>query len=524
MINYILNIPNDIFQQHLIQYLDIPEIQNLDHSLQINKLHAKFVDKLLNIILVSSNLSNISTYFMIWLKKRKIKLKHIKFDVHIKNDNQYVLDIMQLCNSTISTVCDTNRNKLIMSELNIHNKIYKELETSIMNYTLIKNKLFIKQIYSINLSGTKINDEFIIYLSKNCKQLLLLDISYCIEIKNNASIIELLKNSCHLISLITKNCVINDECVLTLTNHCKSLEMLDITNCIDITDISIHSIIKNTIKLKSLNIHGCVNISTDSIIKLLQNNNDLIIVDTKYCKNMTNECIIALANHCNQLTYLDISGCLNISELSIVYLVNYCIDLKVLNLTNIHNLTDNIVIQITKGCKTLQSLVLYSSSGYLDITNDSITNGIGMYCNSLKELDLTNCRSINNEGIINLSLTCKYLEILILKGCIHISDYSIKELSKNCLYLQLLNLRCCNNITDISIYELANNSKYLQSLSLRPKNSTLITDESILYLIKHCKQLIELEISNCKITYDVINYIELNCIHIKTLIVCNNNL
>lgn len=92
------------------------------------------------------------------------------------------------------------------------------------------------------------------------------------------------------------------------------------------------------------------------------------------------------------------------------------------------------------------------------------------------ECDLSECRGITDEGVINLTDRCKNLRSLRLDHCHSLTDNSLKEIATYALQLTDLSLVGCQQLSDqalLNLVELRSNLKFLNVSGCRFSDSTL---------------------------------------------------
>ena len=180
-------------------------------------------------------------------------------------------------------------------------------------YTLTDNGLEnCKDLRRLSLfRSVKISDEGIMSISTKCKQLEELDLTLCIEIsvkgikalaENCGKMKHLVLKGLHLgddaVELIANgfaqlelldltNCYqITDQCLGVLFLQCKFLRVLNIEECFKISDVGIETISTDGSLLNELSLAGCQNI-TSKTLKHLQNLMMLAVLDLRFCTNLT---------------------------------------------------------------------------------------------------------------------------------------------------------------------------------------------------------------------------------------------
>jgi len=137
-------------------------------------------------------------------------------------------------------------------------------------------------------------------------------------------------------------------------------------------------------------------------------------------------------------------------------------------------------------------------------------------CPNLTTLSLAWCRHLEDEDLQAITLCCpnqetnqswkmSQLRHLDLSNCPGVTDAGLAIIGQNCPNLQGLNLNGCSHITDngtqVLTYNIGGspNFKQLQTLSL---SGTKITDQSIGYIIRFCRDVQSLNLSHCESVTD----------------------
>jgi F-box and leucine-rich repeat protein GRR1 len=77
-------------------------------------------------------------------------------------------------------------------------------------------------------------------------------------------------------------------------------------------------------RVERLTLTNCKNLTDSGLISLVENSNALLALDISNDKNITEQSINAIAQHCKRLQGLNISGCENISNESMITLARSC--------------------------------------------------------------------------------------------------------------------------------------------------------------------------------------------------------
>lgn len=259
---------------------------------------------------------------------------------------------------------------------------------------------------------------------------------------------------------------------MTTTEHIYD----ELVNLIDIVQCDIFDNVKKYLTLKDFFNLRCVNsffkeYIDSELTKLrklsIPNSHSSVInafpVLIENCRNLSeinfnmnewiNDEILKLILENNQSTLIDLNlnGCNNIKEAS-------CIQPVIIS------------------CKKLGKLSLQKCSW---LTIGSI-EALSFHHDSLKDLDLAGCDSLNERCIAVLTRKFRNIEVFNLANIGWINDNTLKLISLNLKKLRMINLFNCKQISDEGIKFLSTNCSKLESISVRgcPK----LTDSSITLL------------------------------------------
>eukprot|EP01121_Diplochlamys_sp_Union-15-3_P007128 TRINITY_DN1789_c0_g1_i1.p1 TRINITY_DN1789_c0_g1~~TRINITY_DN1789_c0_g1_i1.p1 ORF type:complete len:488 (+),score=20.17 TRINITY_DN1789_c0_g1_i1:179-1642(+) len=132
---------------------------------------------------------------------------------------------------------------------------------------------------------------------------------------------------------------------------------------------------------------------------------------------------------------------------------------------------------------------------------------------SLTDLDLSRCNQVDLREVAKL---CFNIQHLTLTSCRLVNDNIVNLLTKTCTNIRSLNLSYNKKLTDFGILKICQNSLLLQELNM---SWSSISDRGLLYIAKHCSNLIRLNISSCKsITGEgVARCLEKSCFNLQSL-------
>ena len=199
--------------------------------------------------------------------------------------------------------------------------------------------------------------------------------------------------------------------------------------------------------------------------------------------------LVSLTMNCNALT-----------DRGLKVIASNCLDLKELFLNNCLHLTSDGFKDVAAGCTELQTLQLRYAKRFKNEDVHTLAeqfNSVDRMINKtrLKNLSLSMCRSISDEGVLSIGYHLRYLISLDLCGMWEVSDVGIQSVVENCRNLQTLDISGCWELTDKGIKFVAENCSKLERLNV--SGCGCISDIGIILVATDCKQLKQLGLSAC---------------------------
>lgn len=213
------------------------------------------------------------------------------------------------------------------------------------------------------------------------------------------------------------------------------------------------------------------------------------------------------------LIHLNLRGCLKVTEPTFVS-ISECRNLQDLNLSECKGLNDEHMKVVAKGCKILL---------YLNISRTAITDAslrtISKYCANLQFLSMASCRKYTDKGLQYLSSgkNSKKLEYLDLSGCLQVTPEGFQNLATGCTNMHSLILNDFATLNDDCLKPITAKCYKLQNISIL--GSPLLTDESFRRLAQRGK-LKKLRIEgNHRISDQSLKVIGKNCSQLEHIYV-----
>ncbi|KAG7387698.1 hypothetical protein PHYPSEUDO_013825 [Phytophthora pseudosyringae] len=287
--------------------------------------------------------------------------------------------------------------------------------------------------------------------------------------------------------------------------RCASLQTLAL-HCIKLTDKSLVAISRACPKLTKVDLSGCSRVRDDGIIAMAANCPKLQQVNLAMCRRITDRSIVALAQHASlSLTEVVLDRCLKVSGPAIRFLVrtqrnlrsfsfarcpkvqgadfyhfeqlaqaqrtlSICCELSTLDLSGCAGLDDRgVAALVTTNRFTLQSLNL----GALPTLGSAAFAAIAR-CTELESLDLSLCRTLQNNDLVAITTGCTHLSTLLLQGCVALDDTGLQAMAPLATNLQRLSLEFCYHITDEGFSAVVSCCPQLLHLNIKACNQLTI--------------------------------------------------
>ena len=216
---------------------------------------------------------------------------------------------------------------------------------------------------------------------------------------------------------------------------------------------------------------------------------NLRVVDLSGCVQVTDVSIVAMAESCPWLKSVDLSGKdgwnpSKITDASIGALVGSCPLLESVHLAWCTLLTDASIVAFAGSCPLLKSLGGFFTIGEATFNGESgLTDAIidqvmlRPEAAELKSVNLRGCKLLTDVSIVPLAGSCPLLKSVNLWRCKLLTDVSVGALAGSCPLLESVNLTFCKLLTDASIVAFAGSCPLLKSVDLGGRR--LITHASI---------------------------------------------
>jgi len=346
-----------------------------------------------------------------------------------------------------------------------------------------------RNIESLDLNWTSVNDEDCKKIQIACPFLKNLQLFYCREVTGKG-----IRAICTLplLSLNVSGLDLCHEDFLYMAQNMPKLESLRLWKCRGLLDRGLLEIAQRCTALSMLNISGCSFLSSGALAALPSIALKLSILHVSTCK-ITNEFIMSVRSHLIGLHTLNISYCHDLTALSCL-----TFPLRELHLTGIPHLSSAALAGAIKFMGTFLVVLNVADAK----CTDELFLQLAIHCNNLQDLDCLGSK-ISDDALVAVARGCRMLIRLNVGNCAALSDTSVTELAQNCHNLESCDLSSIDQLTDRSIVSLAFGCPCLQSLSLAGLPSALsvsharIGDEAA-FALGTMKRLTSIDLLECK--------------------------
>ncbi|KAE9033003.1 hypothetical protein PR003_g8892 [Phytophthora rubi] len=283
--------------------------------------------------------------------------------------------------------------------------------------------------------------------------------------------------------------------------RCVSLQTLAL-HCIKLTDESLVAISRACPTLTKVDLSGCSRVGDDGIIAIAANCPKLEKVNLTMCRRITDRSVVALAQHASlTLEEVVLDRCLKVSGPAIRFLMRMQPNLRSLSFArcpkaqgaDFYNVTQKkssmLVCELTaldlSGCAGLDDrgvaeLVAVNRHSLHSLnlgalqTLGSATFAAIAKCSALESLNLSLCRTLQNDDLAAITTGCTQLSTLLLQGCVALDDGGLKAMAPRATNLQRLSLEFCYNITDEGFAAVVSRCQQLLHLNIKACNQLTI--------------------------------------------------
>lgn len=244
----------------------------------------------------------------------------------------------------------------------------------------------------------------------NCHDILEIDLQKCMNL-TDVSVTSLITGGRQLRELRLSQCErLTDESFLQLPlDHIyENLRVLDLTNCHLLSDAGLSKIVNSAPKLRNLVLAKCTNVTDRGVAAITKLGKNLHYIHLGHCARITDYGVSQLVRLCSRIRYIDLACCTNLTDESVSLLASLP-KLKRIGLVKCAAITD----------RSLKALARPKPSG----------GSGGPWPNMLERLHLSYCSQLTVVGIRTMLLKCPRLTHLSLTGVV---DFLREDLVQFC--------------------------------------------------------------------------------------------
>lgn len=378
------------------------------------------------------------------------------------------------------------------------------------------------QLKYLSFTDTFIDSAAVCYLSEiRDLSLQTLHLRACQQLSNEG-IVKLSSYQKSLAELDVALCPrVTDASLLAICSGLPNLKSLSVQRCRAVTDLGISDLWKLD-KLANLNISECELIQGQGILKGLCQKPNLKFKELRlsHLGNISDDIVIRIAESLPNLTVLDLGFCYNaVTDRSVQSILSNIRYLRTLNLMMCEKVTDSGLtgmglklipskintlpevtlklplgskaeIEIRRDAKLKQGVMEMCENDYLgsDFSGFSLKNLKG-----LQELNLSGCNRVSDVSLKH-AFHLNELKNLELSYCQQITEEGLIFISKNNKSIESLNLDFCHNVNNEGVCHVVENLKRLRTFIV---GSNQITDKVAKAISKYAKELTYLDIRHC---------------------------
>ncbi|KAK9718792.1 SCF ubiquitin ligase complex subunit, variant 2 [Basidiobolus ranarum] len=262
---------------------------------------------------------------------------------------------------------------------------------------------------------------------------------------SSISITQLVKYWPNLLGIDLSELELDNQSLLAISENCRQLQSLNISGSHNIDDTGLVSFKEHT-SMKRLKCAGCVKLS-DVSVEQISSFTSLTELDLAQCSEVTDSSIGRVLQYCTLLRDLKLASCTKITDISFIDINPNFNQLRILDLTSCYQITDASIGNLIDRCPRLRHLVLAKC---VNLTDESISH-IAKLGKQLHNLVLGHCARITDKGVATLTRHCTRIRYLDLACCNQLTDDSLFELG-TLTKLRRIGLVKCAGITDRGIY------------------------------------------------------------------------
>ncbi|XP_059668097.1 F-box/LRR-repeat protein 3 [Cornus florida] len=367
-----------------------------------------------------------------------------------------------------------------------HRKTLKPLRSDHLTTTLKRYPHVTKLDLSL---CPRITDDSLTIISVFCKKMLRsIDLSRS-KFFTHLGVSNLVMYCPNLVELDLSNATELRDTAAAAIAEAKNLEMLCLARCKSITDIGIGCIAVGCRKLRLINLKWCMGVGDLGVGLIAVKCKEIRSLDLSYLP-ITNKCLPPILK-LQHLEDLVLEGCFGVDDDGLAVLKQGCKSLKTLDMSSCQNVSHVGLSSLTSGTVCIQQLILAYGCPVTPALADSLQK-----LSMLQSIKLDGCM-ITCSGLKSIGNWCVSLREISLSKCLGVTDEGLSSLVTKHKDLRKLDLTCCRKITYDSISHITNSCTSLTSL--RMESCTMVPREAFVLIGQHCHSLEELDLTDNEI-------------------------
>lgn len=259
---------------------------------------------------------------------------------------------------------------------------------------------------------------------------------------------------------------------------------------------------KSTGSLRVLNLSGYSKLNDTALLEILRMNlSRLVVLDLADCVQLTDLSVGQIALSLRGLKALTLKRLFKLTDVSLEPIVTNCLLLERLDVSEVRNLTD-FTAQHLHHLRHLRALFLRENHR---VTNNGMREFFSPHSSQDHKLKELSVWGLHRLTFADFTFSFAHLRALNLEGCISIDDHAMETIAESCGHLLLaLSLKYCHKLSDRAVETVATKLPSLQHLNLA--YVCRMTDYGLDCITAHLFDLRSLDMSHCfKLTHVAIS-------------------
>ncbi|XP_031173797.1 dynein regulatory complex subunit 6 isoform X1 [Sander lucioperca] len=285
---------------------------------------------------------------------------------------------------------------------------------------------------------------------------------------------------------------------LKYISECRNLQDLNLSECLNVTDVMLQKIVEGCPCLLYLNL-SCTPITNKTLRELSRSSLNLQYLSLAYCYRFTDKGFMYLntGKGCHNLIHLNLSGCTQMTVNGFRYISAGCPSLKEIVINDMPTLSDSCVLALIARCHCLSAISLLDAPHLSDVAFKAIAEVA-----KLKTFRTEGNNQLTDVSWKALCSSSQGLHRLHAAECSRMTDASLKSMAK-LKNLQHLDISLCNKVSDTGIQYMTEGFSSTKLRELNVSYCSHVTDISVMRIAQRLCKLYHLNLSYCERLTDV---------------------